>query len=272
VEREPVADVECAVEVGGAVQPPSKPLIECSRTLVGLQRPQRHSGHAHGIQPPRGLREQRPTEARSLVQGVNVETMDVPDPRRVIIVVLGRAVLAQPADVLAGAGDQHIAADLGLAARQLGPVSQPVRGKTLLVEGLREPLLVGRDPCLDMQSAQRRRIAGLSGPDCHGMQSAQPGGCAIVESNTEAASASRVGPKPTSRNTSSAISLANPQRTAPGVPEWPIDQCCGRVERGVRRSAPVLADAFSDVGERRGYAIGVFGVDRPGCRLLGRGV
>jgi hypothetical protein len=174
VEREPIADVDCAVEVGGAVQLPSEALIERSRTLVSLQRPQRRSGHAEGVQPLRGLGEQRPAEAHPLMQGMYVETIDVPDLRRVIIVVLGGAVLAEPADVLAGAGDKHTAAELGLAAHQLGPVPQPVRGKTLLVEGLREPPVVGRDPCLDMKISQRRSITGLSGPGWHGTESANP--------------------------------------------------------------------------------------------------
>jgi len=67
VEREPIADVDCAVEVGGAVQLPSKPFIERSRTHVSLQRPQRRSGHAEGVQPPRSLGEQRPPEEPPLV-------------------------------------------------------------------------------------------------------------------------------------------------------------------------------------------------------------
>jgi hypothetical protein len=82
---------------------------------------------------------------------MHVETLDLTDLFGIMIMILGRTVLAEGSDPLIGSDSQHSATSGSLRAHNLAPIAVSVRCKSFAVPGLARTIAIRQRPSREVQ-------------------------------------------------------------------------------------------------------------------------
>lgn len=121
--------------------------------------------------------EQRSADRGSLPCRMHVEAMDVSHPSRIVIVIVGWAVLAEADHQLIAPGDQHPATAGSLTAHNIAPIAESVSSEPLAVPRLARSIPIRHLPGGEVQIPQRCGIGRMCGHDLHVSRVTEPVEC-----------------------------------------------------------------------------------------------
>jgi hypothetical protein len=98
---------------------------------------------------------------------MHVEAVDLFHLFGVVIIIFGRAVLAEADDPSIAAGGQHPATSGNLNADNLAPIVDSVRGESRAVPRLGRTIPIRDLPGNEVQVSQRRGLVRICGHDLH---------------------------------------------------------------------------------------------------------